>query len=292
MIQINLNEKFDTLLKKKLRPSEHEKREIRKVTNRLHQFMTTDTELPISTTHIGGSFGKNTMLKNRREVDLVFFLSHKLDATRLDPILNYLLKRIGQIFPKAGAEKRRKAISLAYHNIEIDLLPALQADSPINFQLLNEEEQILYKTGLSKWHVQFCKKQGQFYQDNVRIVKYWVQRQPNKPKSGYCSSFLLELLVAFIYDQYQPRTYKDSFLNFLNWIVDTELDVTIAFEDFYYYNQLPAKKWEGLSVYDPGIPWNDVAVSFTKEETFLNYTRYTLNRIEEDAWHTIFGPPF
>lgn len=254
--------------------------------------MTKDKQLPVSTIHIGGSFGKNTMLKNHREVDIVFFLSHKLTATGLDPILNYLLKRIRKIFSKAGAKKRRKSISLTYRNIEIDLLPALQVNHPVDFQYLNEKEQMLYEPSATKWHVQFCKERGQFYQDNVRIVKYWIQKQPNKPKTEYCSSFILELLVAHIFDKYQPQTYKDAFLNLLTWIKNTKLDAIIVFNDFYHFTQPPAKNWEGLSVYDPGNPWNDVAASFTKEETLLNYTGYTLNRIEEDAWHSIFGSPF
>lgn len=289
---MSVNVKFDTLLKKKLRPSEHEKQEIRKVTNRLHQFMTTDTQLPVSTTHIGGSFAKNTMLKNRREVDLVFCLSHKHTETQLNPILNYLLKQVRLIFKNSNPKKHRKAISLTYRNIEIDLLPALQVNRPSDFQHFNAAEQTLYDASATKWHVQFCKNREQFYQDNVRIIKYWIQRQPNLPKTKYCSSFLLELLVAYIFDHYQVQSYEDVFLTILNWIEETELDAIIYFNDFYRFTQPPAKKWEGLSVYDPGNPWNDVAASFTKEEAFLNYTRYTLKWIKKDAWHSIFGSPF
>jgi hypothetical protein len=151
---------------------------------------------------------------------------------------------------------------------------------------------------------------GPEYRELIRLLKSWVREAKRVDGQFRCKSFLVELIVAHLWDQgwngeaLAVHDYPRAIEQVLSYISRTELRSPIMFTDFYAVGDVTASN-DPIQVWDPVNPENNVARSYTEGDRH-RLVKTATTAMEEvawgvqaptkgdanAAWRTIFGPGF
>ncbi len=278
---------FQNLLEKKIFPLPREKEHLNYIIERMTAFMH-NNPLDISETIVGGSYGKNTMIRGRAEVDLVYVLTPQGFSRAYDDLIDHLVDLALRDFSQNDIKETKFGCSINYRGVTADILIAQSFDSPLIF--LNQPSARTYKPYRIVLQKEFAISRGIIYQNSVRILKYWrdLGILAKWPQLQSLKSFLLELLAAEIYDQSNNQTSYSSLLREFFTHVDEILtnENQIYFEDFYSSDN--ARSFSDWTVNDPADPSYNVVPYDLHFESFQNYCRYSKNQADNNKWQEIF----
>ncbi|MHA1352832.1 MAG: hypothetical protein ACTSPP_08615, partial [Candidatus Heimdallarchaeaceae archaeon] len=267
--------------------SEEEKKQIKSKLMNLDRIMKNNTSLPIAEIIYGGSFGKNTILKGRKEADVVFILSPKFPEKKMDNLNDLLYNLFSKIGSISNVEQNFHSLSFTYDDIEVDLLVAKSISKPTALANMSSKQQKRFYASSTKFQVEIAKERGSKFQNTARLLKYWLKLHPEK----LCSSFFIELIVAYVFDENEECSYPDLFIKTLEFITETELKVNITFNrGEISYSQV--EEIEYATITDPGNPNNNILDTVKNREELIAYAKESLELAKRNEWETVFGKNF
>lgn len=151
---------------------------------------------------------------------------------------------------------------------------------------------------------------GPNYRELIRLLKAWVREAKRNDPQLRCKSFLLELIVAHLWDNgwngepLAVNDYPRAFEQVLAYIARTGLATPVAFDDYYPSTDIPACS-DPIQVWDPVNPANNVARTYSESDRtrLVSTAAAALDDVvwatqaptkgdANDAWRNIFGPGF
>jgi hypothetical protein len=201
--------------------------------------------------------------------------------------------------------------------LKIDVAPVLYEDEPDDRGHLVTQSGDRVLTSVTQ-HLGFLNSRsrtaGPELKELVRLFKQFIRRiKDESAATGQelrCKSFLVELLVAHLYDHGwngEPLATKDyprAFEQILGYIVTTGLKKAIIFTDFYVASQVKPS-YDAMQVWDPVNPDNNIVRGYTDydRQRIVERCSQALDQVAwasttaskgsaVDAWRTLFGPTF
>ncbi|MHA1221698.1 MAG: SMODS domain-containing nucleotidyltransferase [Candidatus Heimdallarchaeaceae archaeon] len=285
---MRIGERFEKFIQNELVPTKEETEMIKSRLEKLQNMMKNNTNIPIAETIYGGSYAKNTIVKGRREADIVFILSPKYPEKKIDELRSDLKEFFSTIESISAIREQPRALSFNYSGIEIDLLVAKKYSKPKSLANMPKKQQKRYYGASTIYHVRIVKERGSKFQNTVRLLKYWLKRNPQK----LCPSFLIELIAAHVYDENEDSSYPELFIEVLKFIIETNLDIFLVFS----YNEKGSYSSkvepEQAIIADPGNPKNNLLDSINNKEQLIAYSKEALEKAKKGKWELIFGDSF
>lgn len=270
-----------------------------------------------------GSTAKHTAIKSRRgegsDADVAAYLrTSDLDIDE-STLLEWLLERCRQVY---GATKEAEDFQISHHavgitlrgsGLKIDVAPVLYEgeEHDRGYLVTREGRRVLTSVTM---HLAFIRKRrneaGLGYPELIRLLKAWIREAKRRDPELRCKSFLLELIVAHLWDNgwngrpLQVNDYPEAFEQVLSYIVHTGLSEPITFSDYYDPSDAAACS-DPVQVWDPVNPDNNVTSLYTDvhRKRLVDLSGEALDSITwaamtpakgtaNDAWRNLFGPTF
>ncbi|AUI64063.1 CBASS oligonucleotide cyclase [Amycolatopsis sp. BJA-103] len=270
-----------------------------------------------------GSTAKGTAIRRRRgegsDADVAAYLRTTDPDIDESKVLDWLLARCIEVYGKTKVADdfviSQHAVGITLHGskLKIDVAPVLfQGDEQDRGHLITRQgERVL--TSVTQ-HLEFIRSRkqeaGRGYAELIRLLKAWIQEAKRLDPNLRCKSFLLELIVAHLWDNgwhgapLQVDDYPAAFEQVLAYIVTTGLQAPVVFTDHYAANAVSSSS-EPIQVWDPVNPGNNVASSYTdtNRRHLVDLAAEALDAVSwaatsptcgaaNDAWRTLFGPSF
>jgi len=270
-----------------------------------------------------GSTAKHTAIRRRNgegsDADVAAYVrTSDLDQNEAG-LLNWLRERCIEVYGKTKVaedfviSQHAVGITLRSSKLKIDVVPVLYTGEPddLGYLVTRQGDRVLTSVTL---HLRFIEKRkreaGRGYAELIRLLKAWVREAKRLDPEFRCKSFLLELLLAQLWENgwngepLQVDDYPRGIEQVLAYIVRTGLKTPIAFDDFYDPTEVIAS-CDAIQIWDPVNPANNVASSYTEADRQrlvdrastaldeISWAATTPNKGEaNDAWRTLFGPSF
>lgn len=294
--------------------------------SRLETYLAAHPSYDLVKLRAAGSTAKHTAIRRRRgegsDADVAAYVRAAsvggIDANE-SGLLEWLKDRCVEVY---GATKDVEdfvisdhAVGITMHGtgLKIDVAPVLyegEADDR-GYLITRQGDRVL--TSVTQ-HLTFIRTRraaaGPNYRELIRLLKAWIREAKANDDQLRCKSFLLELLVAHLWDNGwngEPLAVEDyprAFEQVLAYIARTELTVPITFADFYDIDEV-ATCTDPIQVWDPVNPANNVARSYTDTDRhrLVKAATSALDDVvwatqaptkgdANDAWRNLFGPGF
>jgi hypothetical protein len=273
-----------------------------------------------------GSTAKHTAIQRRRgegsDADVAAYVRASnvggVDADE-SGLLDWLRDRCREVYGDTKVAEdfvisdHAVGITLRGSGLKIDVAPVLYTGLPDDrgYLITRQGDRVLTSVTL---HLQFMRTRrnaaGPEYRELIRLLKAWVREAKRADDQLRCKSFLVELIVAHVWDKrwngqaLAVRDYPMAFQQVLSFIARTELRTPIIFTDFYAASAVLAST-APIQVWDPVNPANNVARTY-KEADRLRLVKAATAALEavvwgiqaptkgdaNDAWREVFGPGF
>ena len=273
-----------------------------------------------------GSTAKHTAIRRRRgegsDADVAAYVRASsvggVDADE-SGLLDWLRDRCIEVY---GATKDAEDFVISEHavgitlrgsGLKIDVAPVLYEGAPDDCGHLITRQGDRVLTSVTQ-HLAFIRARrdaaGPNYRELIRLLKGWIREAKRNDTDLRCKSFLLELIVAHLWDQgwngdpLAVADYPRAFEQVLGYIARTGLRVPIIFTDFYATAAVTATS-DPIQVWDPVNPANNVARTYTEADR-QRLVKTATTALEEiawaaqaptkgdanDAWRSVFGLGF
>jgi 2'-5'-oligoadenylate synthetase 1, domain 2, C-terminus len=191
--------------------------------------------------------------------------------------------------------------------------PVLYEGGPddCGYLITREGDRVLTSVTL---HLRFIRSRrdaaGPSYRELIRLLRAWIREAKRTDTALRCKSFLLELLVAHLWDHgwngepLAVTDYPRAFEQVLGYIARTGLRTPVIFNDFYDETAVTPTS-DPIQVWDPVNPANNVARTYTDadRQRLVKAATAALEEITwaaqapakgdaNDAWRNVLGPGF
>jgi hypothetical protein len=251
-----------------------------------------------------GSTAKHTAIRRRRgegsDADVaVYVRASSVGGVDVDEcgLLEWLRDRCIEVY---GATKVAEDFVISDHavgitmrgsGLKIDVVPVLYEGEPDDrgYLITRQGDRVLTSVTL---HLAFIKSRrdaaGQNYRELIRLLKAWIREAKHNDEHLRCKSFLLELIVAHLWDHgwngdpLALDDYPRAFEQVLGYIARTGLSTPVIFTDYYAEDAVTATM-DPIQVWDPVNPANNVARTYTEADRQL-LVKTATTALEEVAW--------
>jgi hypothetical protein len=205
------------------------------------------------------------------------------------------------------------AITMHGSGLKIDVAPVLYIGEPDDrgYLITRRGDRVLTSVTL---HLRFMQSRrdaaGPEYRELIRLLKAWVREAKRLDDQLRCKSFLVELIVAHLWDNgwngepLAVHDYPRAFEQVLSFIARTALRQPIVFTDCYAARDVPAST-DPIKIWDPVNPANNVARTYTDSDR-QRLVKTATTALEDvawgihapttgdanGAWRNLFGPGF
>ncbi|MFH9658588.1 CBASS oligonucleotide cyclase [Streptomyces sp. NPDC017248] len=299
------------------------RRQVNHLRERLEDYIATHPDFDLVKLRASGSTAKHTAIRRRSgtgsDADVAAYLRTTDTDIDVSTMLTWLRDRCIEVY---GATKdaddfkpsdHAVGITMRSSGLKIDVVPVLYTGEPDDrgYLVTTDGSKVLTSVTL---HLQFIQtrkdKAGDGYRELIRLLKAWIRESKEADPELRCKSFLIELLVAHLWDvgwngrPLQVDDYPAAIEQVLAYIVRTGLRTPIVFTDYYKSDAVRATA-DPIQVWDPVNPENNVARGYTEQDRqrLVNHARTTLDTITMaayaatkgealDSWRELFGPTF
>jgi tRNA nucleotidyltransferase (CCA-adding enzyme) len=294
--------------------------------SRLETYIGAHPDYDLVKLRASGSTAKHTAIKRRRgegsDADVAAYVRAAgvggVNANE-SGLLEWLRERCIEVY---GVTKEADDFVISDHavgitmrdsGLKIDVAPVLYTGEldDRGYLITRQGDKVLTSVTL---HLRFMQTRraaaGPEYRELIRLLKAWVRETKRVDSQFRCKSFLIELIVAHLWDRgwngeaLAVHDYPRAIEQVLSYISRTGLQTPIAFSDFYATSTLSASR-DPIQVWDPVNPENNVARTYTEDHR-QQLVKTATAAMEEvawgaqaptkgdanAAWRTIFGPGF
>lgn len=265
-----------------------------------------------------GSVAKGTALKTVNDLDVAVYVK-KADAPDDDSnLVPWLADRLFEAAPanmtrdQFVEEAHCVTVSYKGSGLDVDVVPVLYegAADDVGY-LVNRHDGHRMLTSVTL-HLRFIRSRKQqhgiHFAELVRLTKWWRRQATNQEHPDLkFKSFMIELLWAHLADSgLDLSDYPTALEAFFQYVVQTEFDDIVTFDDFCKLSELPSRDSRiPIEVVDPVNPNNNVAVRYDQRgkvlivaacaDAFdaLSEARFATTKTRAvDCWQTVLGPSF
>ncbi|GLW98934.1 CBASS oligonucleotide cyclase [Microtetraspora sp. NBRC 16547] len=299
------------------------RRQVNHLRERLEDYIATHPDFDLVKLRTSGSTAKHTAIRRKSgtgsDADVAAYLRTTDTDIDVSTMLTWLRDRCIEVYGATKDEDDFKpsdhavGITMRSSGLKIDVVPVLYTGEPDDRGHLVTADSTKVLTSVTL-HLEFIKtrkdKAGDGYRELIRLLKAWIRESKEVDPELRCKSFLIELLVAHLWDvgwngePLQVDDYPAAIEQVLSYIVRTGLKTPIVFTDYYKADAVSATA-DTIQVWDPVNPENNVARGYTEQhrQRLVNHARTTLDTITMaayaatkgealDAWRELFGPTF
>ncbi|WP_405361964.1 CBASS oligonucleotide cyclase [Kitasatospora sp. NBC_00085] len=299
------------------------RRQVNHLRERLEGYIKDHPDFDLVKLRASGSTAKHTAIRRRKsegsDADVAAYLRAANTDIDVSTMLTWLRDRCIEVYGKTKNEDDFKpsdhAVGITMHSsgLKIDVVPVLYTGEPDDrgYLVTSDGRKVLTSVTL---HLRFIEKRkeqaGDGYRELIRLLKAWIRESKGADTQLRCKSFLIELLVAHLWDNgwngkpLEVDDYPAAIEQVLSYIVRTGLRTPIVFTDYYKADEVEATT-EPIQVWDPVNPENNVARGYSEldRQRLVNHAKTTLDTITMaayassngealDAWRELFGPAF
>lgn len=265
-----------------------------------------------------GSVAKGTALKTVNDLDVAVYV-RKADAPEGDQnLVPWLAERVFEAAPanmtrdQFVEEAHCVTVSYKGSGLDVDVVPVLyEGEADDVGYLVNKHTGARMLTSITL-HLQFIRHRKKEYGTNfaelIRLTKWWRAQAINQDHPDLkFKSFMIELLWAHLADNgLDLSDYPTALEGFFEYVVKTEFDNIVTFDDYCKPSELPARDASTpIEVVDPVNADNNVAVRYdrTGKDLIVEASNDALDALSEarfattktravDCWQTVLGPSF
>lgn len=302
------------------------RRQVNHLRTRLETHIAAHPDYNLVKLRASGSTAKHTAIQRRRgegsDADVAAYVRASsvggVDA-EISGLLEWLKDRCIEVY---GATKDADdfvisdhAVGITLHGsgLKIDVAPVLYEGEPDDrgHLVTRQGDRVLTSVTL---HLAFIAERrraaGANYRELIRLLKAWIREAKRNDELLRCKSFLLELLVAHLWDNgwngeaLAVNDYPRAFEQVLSYIARTGLQESIIFTDFYAATAV-TPTIDPIQVWDPVNPDNNVARTYTDADRDrlvktattaledVSWAAHAPTRGDaNDAWRSLLGPAF
>src|SRR5579859_557353 len=261
-----------------------------------------------------GSVAKGTALKTLGDMDVAVYLKAgqaPKDETKLHA---WLIDRLRLAYPQKdwgdfNAEHHCVTVKFIGSGLKVDVVPVIyEGESNDVGYLITKDTGDRVKTSV-KLHLEFIRRRKEahktHYRQMVRLVKWWAAIQKRERENFRCKSFMIELILAHLFDNgFDVGDYPTALFEFFSYVVRTGLQEQVIFTDNYKASAVAQCK-DPIRIFDPVNSANNVACRYSEAERValvsaaedavdaIAYARRATTKGEAIAeWQTVFGSGF
>ncbi len=303
--------------------AEDRRRQVNYLRERLEDYIAAHPDFDLVKLRASGSTAKHTAIRRRRgsgsDADVAAYLRVGAPDIDVSTVLAWLEERCKEVYGKTKVAEDFKpsdhaiGITMRGSGLKIDVVPVLYTGEPDDRGYLVTSGGIKVLTSVTL-HLRFIEKRkgeaGDGYRELIRLLKGWIRESKEADPQLRCKSFLVELLVAHLWDvgwngqPLQVNDYPRAIEQVLSYIVRTGLKTPIVFTDYYKANEVSATT-DPIQVWDPVNPENNVARGYTEfdRQRLVDHAKTALETLTTaayatskgealDLWRELFGPTF
>jgi tRNA nucleotidyltransferase (CCA-adding enzyme) len=279
-----------------LEPTSEQKDFMKSIIKSIDNVLTHNSCLALKEIRHGGSFEKDTMLKYRPDIDIVFVFNKKQDIeSGFQALRVEVYKNLKAAFPKQLVEEGENiAIHVKFdneeHQINVDVVPSYSVNSPLQASEVKDEK--IYQGIATIWHIEYINlyKNKPYFMDVVRLLKDW-----NNKNDIHLKSFYLELIAAFTYGRYNKKIEDiDFILNLCFRKIQAMTDgKPIIPVNWRYFKKISYKRhYQKPFMIDPANPKNNVFENLPLDDRkkIKSYACKAMTFISQKVYGKVFTP--
>jgi len=263
-----------------------------------------------------GSAAKGTALRTINDMDVAVYVKAGEAPEAESEIINWLLARLQEAYcgvlkpDQFSPQHHCVTVSFKGSGLDVDVVPVLyEGDVDDRGYLITKDtgDRVLTSIPL---HLKFTRARKDthktHYRQMVRLVKWWARIQKKEREDFRCKSFMIELLLAHLFDNgLDGSDYAETLFAFFAYVVHTRLGERIVFSDYYNPSTVTSSSGLPIQIFDPVNPDNNVAARYSAADRdalveaaedaldAIAFARRATTKGEAVAqWQTIFGTGF
>ncbi len=290
------------------------RKQARNLREKLEDYINEHPEFALKRMQLSGSLAKGTALKTLNDIDVAVYIGGVDSNITLNKLLEYLEARIRQAYPNFSHDQIKRqnysiCVTFKGSGLDVDLVPIIYEGKPDWRGFLVSQFDGSYLETSIPLHLEFAKKrknqQPEHFAQVVRLVKYWARKQKMEVDGFRFKSFMIEMILAKLCDQgVDFSNYIEALQAFFTYIVKSNLEEKILFEDYYSANKVEDFS-NPVQIIDPVNEKNNVAGLYTRYQADLivsaamgagdaiDAAEFAPNKtLTVKYWQSVFGPSF
>lgn len=262
-----------------------------------------------------GSVAKRTALRSVNDLDLAVYVKAADAPTNNDSkLVSWLADRLYEAttnMDRSQFEEQAHCVTVNYRGsgLNVDVVPVLYEGAANDVgSLVNKHTGDRMLTSIPQ-HLSFIRTRRATYGPEIleviRLTKWWKRQVVARLGEFKFKSFMIELIWAHLAAKDVEMTdYPNALESFFSWIIRTELDELVHFDDF-HAGATPARGDAPIEILDPVNADNNVAARYSladrriivdeAQSAFdaLSEARYATAKGRAVAcWQDVLGPAF
>lgn len=242
----------------------------------------------IKTSYLSGSYARDTAIAPLDDVDIIFVVNPQAWQTGLlsikpspETILRSFANAVRYRYPNSSVRTQRRSICLQLNHLNIDVVPAIEADSNGQMLWVPDAETGNWIKSSPRQHSDAATKVNQARNGNfkplVKLLKNW---NSNLPSTANFKSFVLETMAARLFQQVDIPSLEGGLLSFFDFVAHLDGKAqAYSWSDKYGMSL----NWWAVEVHDlAGTGSNLVAnLDAVRRQKFIEYAVISRNKMRE-----------
>ncbi|MCG7571922.1 MULTISPECIES: CBASS oligonucleotide cyclase [Pseudoalteromonas] len=290
------------------------RKQARNLREKLQDYLKEHPDFALKRMQLSGSLAKGTALRSLNDIDVAVYIGGVDSNIALNDLLDYLEEKIRKAYPNFSYDQIKRqtysiCVSFKGSGLDVDLVPIIyEGKADWRGYLVSQMDGSYLETSIPL-HLEFAKKrkdqQPEHYAQIVRLVKFWARKQKNEIDGFRFKSFMIEMILAKLSDNgVDFSDYVEALQAFFTYIVKSNLDQKIIFEDYYKASEVKDFS-DPIQIIDPVNTENNVSSLYTRHQADLivNAAMDAGDAIDAaefaptktltvQYWQSVFGPSF
>lgn len=180
----------------------------------------------IKTSYLSGSYARDTAIAPLDDVDIIFVVNPQAwpigllaSAPSPETILRSFANAVRYRYPNSSVKTQRRSICLQLNHLDIDLVPAIEADSIGQMIFVPDAETGYWIKSSPKLHSEAATRVNQSRSGNfkplVKLLKNW---NSNLPSTAKFKSFIVETMAARLFEKVDIPSLEVGLLLFFDFM--------------------------------------------------------------------------
>lgn len=212
---------------KKIEPTQTQKNGAQRSHNYLRDILCTGQFANrIKTSYLSGSYARDTAIAPLDDVDIIFVINPQawqLGLLSLYPmprtVLESFARAVRYRYPASSIRMQRRSICLQLYHLDIDVVPAIEADATRQTILVPDAETGNWIKSSPKSHSDIATAINQQRNENfkplVKLLKRW---NANLPSTANFKSFTIETMAARLFQKVDIPDLQEGLLRFFDFV--------------------------------------------------------------------------
>lgn len=245
--------------------------QVNRLRDRLEKFVEENPDFELQKMLLSGSLAKHTALKNINDADVALYVTSAPE--NMGELTKWLADKLRTAFPNFNSDQvvvQNYSVKVKFRgtDLDVDVVPVYQKGEGDWGQLVSQEDGTKLRTNITLHKDFIAKRRTKYitYAQVVRLLKWWVQTRKEGNNDFKFKSFMVELVLAKLFDDKKISNagdYPETMLDFFDYLVKTDFNEVIYFPD---YVKEPASCDDPIRVFDPVNSDNNVARKYNEDD--------------------------